>query len=228
MSAKICHGAALAGGGCNNRSKLSRALLASAIVLFTFELTSPSHAAESYDATVSELFHGSLEVLDAQCHHHDLTPSERGGVPLSALWAWGTHNYNVRVVSHYDNGSEIADEIYPRNGSSTITRCARDTQSFSTHVDGRLISWSEGNAVGAFDLLTSEGATRHFDFLAGKEPPVNGHHVFCENAPEPDIGCASLEAVVTFNRTRVRVFYRVIDSPDGPEDDVIRIQTLGE
>jgi|GEM_PF-4968676 len=184
-------------------------------------------AAASYDATVYKLFHGFLLVTDVQCHGHDLTFSNSGSaVSHAAFDAWGSQHFNVHVVSHFDNQLEYADEIYPRTGANALTKCASAQRSFSTHVDGRLTSWTEGNAVGAFDLVTSTGATRHFGFLAGKEPTVNNHRVFCINGPNPDRACNALTAFITFNRTLVRVYYKVVDSPDGPSDEVTRIQTL--
>ncbi len=184
-------------------------------------------AAESYDATVNSLFHGFLLVTDVHCHNHDLAFSNTGiGVSRAAFDAWGGQHFNVHVVSHYTDQVEYADEIYPRDGTNAIRKCASEQRSFSAHVDGRITSWSEGNAVGAFDLITTSGTTRHFAFLAGKEPAVNAHHVFCENGPDPDIGCDSLKAFISFNRALVRVYYKVVDSPDGRSDDVIRIQTL--
>jgi hypothetical protein len=183
-------------------------------------------AAESYDATVDSLFHGFLLVVDTQCHHHSLSFSDSGGVSRRAFDAWGDHHYNIHVASRNDGELEIAEEIHPRDGANAISKCASEEQSFGTHVDGRVTMWSEGNAIGGFDLVTSAGATRHFGFLTGKEPTVNGHHVFCESAPNPDVGCEGLKALLTLNRTRVRVYYRIVDSPDGPSDEVVRIQTL--
>jgi len=202
------------------------ALMAFATTAFTTSARAAA-AAASYDATVDKLFHGFLVVTDLQCHSHDLASGDSGGVSIKAFRTWGSsQHFNVHIKSHYDNQLEYADEIYPRSGANAITRCASEQRSFSTHVEGRITSWSEGNAVGGFDLVTPSGATRHFGFLAGKEPTVNNHHVFCENAPNPERGCDALTAFITFNRTRVRVYYKVLDSPDGPSDELTRIQTL--
>jgi len=199
--------------------------IATFLVFITLPCT--ALASDSYDATVDQLFHGFLLVTDVQCHHHDLTFSNgAGGVSRKAFDAWGSQHFNVHVVSHYDGDLEYADEIYPRGGGNAITKCAAEQQSFGTHIDGRIASWSEGNAVGDFVLTTSTGATKTFTFLAGHEPSVNGHHVFCENGPDPDIGCERLKAPVTFGRTRVRVYYKIVDSPDGPSDEVTKIETL--
>lgn len=184
-------------------------------------------AANSYDATVDQVFHGFLLVTDTQCHHHDLASSNgASGVSHKAFEAWGAHHFNIRVVSHSDSDLEYADEIYPRDGPNVIAKCATEEQSFGTHIDGMILSWSEGNAVGNFVLSTPTGATKNFGFLAGHEPSVNGHHVFCENGPDPDVGCDGLRAYITFSHTHVRVYYKIVDSPDGPSDQVTKIVTL--
>ena len=195
--------------------------------LLVFVFIPKADAETSYDATVDNFFHGSLDVVDANCHSHHLSFADTGGLSWRAFNAWGAHHYNIHVVAHTSgSGLEIADVIYPRDGMSTITRCATEEQSFATHVDGRIVSWSEGNAVGSFTLLTLNGATRDFGFLAGKEPSINGQRVACVNSSDPVIACDSLKAVITLGRTKVRVYYKVIESPDGPSDAVVRIQTL--
>jgi len=186
----------------------------------------PASANTAYDATVDQLFHGLLEVTDINCHRHSLSIATSGGVSRSAFDAWGAHHYNIHVVAHQEGVLEYADEIYPRDGSNAITKCAAEEQSFNTHIDGTMSSWSEGNAIGGFVLMTSNGATRHFGFLAGQEPKVNGHKVFCENGPDPMIACDALTAYITFGHTKIRVYYKIVDGADGPSDQVTSIQTL--
>jgi hypothetical protein len=189
------------------------------VLLLAFLFPIRATAQDSYDATVNTLFHGSLLVVDVQCHNHSLSFDDASGVTRKAIDAWGKHHYNIRVISNRNGILEVAREIYPRDGANAIAKCASEEQSFATHVDGRITSWSEGNALGGFDLVTSSGATRHFGFLPGNEPPIDGHRVFCESTPDPDVGCDRLKALIRINRTKVRVYYKVTDTPDGPSDE---------
>ena len=188
----------------------------------------PALANDSYDATVDRLFHGFLEVMDTHCHGHSLTFADAGvaGVSRVAFDAWAAEHYNVHIVSRTQGDLEYAIEIYPREGGNAIRKYASEEQSFGAHVDGRIVSSSQGNALGSFTLQTQTGATRDFGFLAGREPLVNGHSVYCLNGPDPIDGCDTLLKYVRFGKTRVRVFYKVVDGPDAARDEVIKILTL--
>lgn len=203
------------------------ALTGTLVALLFLACASLSFAGESYDATVVKEFHGFLIVTDMQCHSHDLAFSTSGkGSSLDSFWAWGAHHFNVHINSHFSEGNEYADDIFPRSGPSSIGKCASSEKTFKTFVDGRIASWSEGNAVGALTIAMSDGATREFSFLTGHEPPVNGKHLFCQGFPDSATGCSGAIRLIISNRTKVRIYYDVIDGPDGPSDDVVKIATL--
>lgn len=191
-------------------------------VSFMFALGTAA-SAESYDATVSgPIFHGFLNVVAKDCHHHNLSDSRT--ITQQALFAWGAAKYNVHIESHTNGHLEQADEIWPRTTESVLVRCEKQTLAFNSQVDGTIASWSEGQAIGSFEVITDAGARRTFSISAGKEPPINGRRLYCGNAP--DLLCADFSRVVRLNVTKVRVVYKLIDSPDGAYTNVVRIQTL--
>lgn len=62
------------------------------VLIFTFVLgvfASEAQAtqAEQYDATVDQLFHGFLLVVDLECHHHDLTSGTKVSRTSFDYWA---------------------------------------------------------------------------------------------------------------------------------------------
>lgn len=212
-----------------NHMVFLRSLVATSFAFGLFFCGTSGNAAASqgsYDATVLDFAHGFLIVIDLECHHHDLTSRNNVSMDTLRAWGWKRRGQNVHISFHYEDQVEIADEIYPSDSANVIGRCAKEERSFETHVDGKITQWSEGNAIGSFDLATSTGATRTFGFAAGKEPSVDGRRVVCLSGPDPDWGCSSLKALIKFNRTKVRVYYKVIDAPDGPREEVIRIQII--
>ncbi len=182
---------------------------------------------DSYNATIITFAHGWLTVIDDQCHHHTLWASltNRPSLSAGALRNWGwQHTYaNVRIYSHMEGVPpdllEVPEQIVLRQGDSDIEKCDKETRSFEAHVDGKVIKWDEGNAFGGFTLRLSSGATRDFAFTAGREPLVNGHRVFCEALNH---NCPAL----LFKNALVRVYYKIVDSPDGPTVMPLRIESV--
>lgn len=195
---------------------------------FTGRVTSsPATVAwdDSYDATIITFQHGWLTVIDAQCHHHSLweTLTNRRSLSTDALrnWGWKHANANVRIYEHKEgdppNLMEVPEQIVLRPGASDIEKCDKETHSVGSSAVGRIVEWDEGNAFGSFTLRLSSGATRDFTFAAGKEPLFDGHRVFCENLYH---NCAAF----LFKGQRVRVYYKIVDSPDGPSIMPLRIK----
>lgn len=197
-------------------------MLSAAFILFQ---TTVKASGTSYDATVETFAHGFLSVVDLQCHRHSLTSFPNSGLPMSTLrnWGWERRGANVRVESHIDIADqlEIADQIYDRNGENATTRCANATRSFDAHLDGRITKWDEGVIAGSFTLQLDSGATREFTFNTGNEPPIDERRHFCEQLNP--VGCSWLSRL---KQERVRVFYKILDSPDGPSVKPLRIETL--
>jgi len=200
------------------------------VFVTTFSTTLYARADDSsYGATVVNFAHGFLDVIDFQCHHHSLTSLPDSGLSMDSIrtWGWQRGGESVQISSHFDSEDrlEIVDQIHRSAGQNAAKKCTKETTSFGTHADGVITTWSEGNAAGGFTLKSASGATREFGFVTQDEPPIDGHKVFCESTDMPP-GCPALMRLIHLNRTQVRVYYKIIDSPDGPAISVIRIQRL--
>ena len=182
--------------------------------------------AETYTATTISSMHGALDFIDSQCHEHG--PSDTQILPTSPIQREqldeAQHGMNVVVKTHWEDGAgslETVDTVASRSGTNYVTHCASQNTSFATHVDGTIAEWFAGNASGGFLLNLSGGATKRFSFTLDENPPVNGRELYC--SPED---CAAFHRVIQFNKTKVRVYFKVIESPDGPREQVEKVQTL--
>lgn len=196
-----------------------------AVLLSLLLLSCNVALATNYAATVDTYGHGLLTVVDGNCQHHILGKPPSGLAWDKALFAWGSQHYNVFVVTRRApySGDESLIMIYPREGKSFTSRCGAETKSFDSSIDGVIIDWSEGNALGSFDVRTASGAIRQFTFRVGKEPTVNGHRMFCMDYPSSP---CNPDDILRPGQARARIFYKVIDAPDGSYTQATRIVTF--
>jgi hypothetical protein len=175
----------------------------------------------SFDGTIVGYEHGFLTVIDSACHRHVLS-GWAGGLPADTLrsWGWQHAGQHVRVALRMNEDEEVPLAISSHSGPNEITRCEKEQRSFETHIDGFITQWSEGVMVGEFKLRETSGATRVFGFHTGREPRVDGRFFYCESS---DMGCAGFAKLA---HTKVRVFYEIIDSPDGTTIKPLRIESL--
>jgi hypothetical protein len=192
-----------------------------------FLLSAPAWAGRSLTGTITSAGHGFVSIMTADCHQVSLSTGDMDNSALFA-WAWKPGTKAIHVTTYTDSFTRLETiRTLQKLGAQPdyITKCARETNVIGAHADGVITDWSSGNAVGAFDLRTSGGALRTFEFEAGSEPLINGHHVSCYLSSASPASC-TVKNYLVFNRTRVRVFYRIVDSPNGTATVATHITTL--
>jgi hypothetical protein len=190
-------------------------------------LTAGLASAEEYDATTIGFAHGFLMLIDANCEQHSVGESipDPSGGQRAAMQAFAQTPSNVHIKTHQVNYGEALTIIYPATHANFIARCKASEQRFQTHVDGVLMSWSNGNGVGQFEIRLPTGVMRSFPFAVDANfPTVNGQKLGCDNQDDPN-DCPLL-SLVHFGKTKVRVFFTVVDGPGGNDDEHIHLVTL--
>jgi hypothetical protein len=168
--------------------------------------------ADTYDSTTIGAAHGFMGVIDSTCHRHSLN------VTFDEGQKWGATPTNIRVTSSFANGLETPSSIQRRSGKNYLVSCRSEQKAFATYTDGLFTDWSDGNDMGSFTIRSPSGATRDFFFQEGPTNPlrINGKHdtIYCVDASR--MPCDDLKAFFAIGKTRVRVSYKLVDSPDGP------------